>query len=416
MTKGTNQLVDHLFRREAGKMTAILSNIFGLHQLQLAEDVVQEAFLKAAQTWPYNGVPDNPSGWLLQVAKNKVKDILNRQKYLQQYILAIGTESVAETVLDHFFLDKEITDSQLQMVFACCHPALRPEDQIALTLKVVSGFGAPEIARALVTNQAVIQKRLYRARLFLREQDIRLEIPVGNALTQRLETVHIVLYLLFNEGYNSIKADELIRKDLCAEAMRLCRLLTEHPILGQPASAALLSLMCFQASRFDSRTTETGAIVLLPEQDRSKWSKELITLGYHYLSHSARGALLTTYHIESAIAAEHCMAATAEQTNWMRLLQLYDLLLEQKPTPAVRLNRAIVLARLGYVQNAIQDIHQIPEIEILLDTQYIYDAVLGDLYLQAGNFFEGRRLLEKAMELTSSIAEKRLLTDKLAGL
>jgi RNA polymerase sigma factor (sigma-70 family) len=411
----TIKLVDHLFRHEAGKMTAILTKIFGLHQLQLVEDVVQEAFLKAVQTWPFQGIPDNPSAWLMRVAKNKALDLLNRTNYWNRY-LQNQTQKIsgeAYTLIDHFFLDTEVSDSQLQMMFACCHPALSSEDQIALTLKTVSGFGVNEIAKALVTNGAVVQKRLYRAKHFIKEQQIEMAIPTGGELVKRLDVVHTIIYLLFNEGYNSTKADELIRKDLCAEAMRLCRLLCEHPLLQQSSSSALLALMCFHASRFDSRLDEQNSIILLQDQDRSKWSQELIALGYQYLHQSAKGDQLSVYHIESAIAAEHCFSPSVEKTNWMRLLQLYDLLVEYKPNPTVHLNRAVVLAHIGYIDNAIQSILQISDIQKLLITQYIFPAVLGDLYSKAGNNEKARELLEQAMVLTPSLAEKQLLLLKL---
>ena len=413
----TNTLVDHLFRHEAGKMIAILTRLFGLHHLELAEDVVQEAFLKATQTWTYQEIPSNPAAWLMQVAKNKAIDILRRGQYATQYSKEFSLqaqEQVAETV-EEFFHDNEIADSQLRMIFACCHPSLNADDQLAFTLKTASGFGAAEIAKALVTNEPVIQKRLYRAKQFLRDQAIRLEIPAGGALNARLENVYMVLYLIFNEGYNSIKADELIRKDLCAEAMRLCKLLSEHPCGARPMTFALLSLMCFQASRFESRLDENQSIVLLHEQDRNKWNQPLIALAYQFLSRSSEGDELSIYHLEAAIAAEHCLSPSFQSTNWQRLLGLYDLLLERKKTPVVLLNRSVVLAQTGNPDAAIEAIHQIPGLEKLLSTQYIYSAVLGDLHLQAGNLDKAKEMLGKAYTLTTSQAEKKLIAGKLSA-
>ncbi|HEY0610560.1 MAG TPA: sigma-70 family RNA polymerase sigma factor [Chitinophaga sp.] len=409
------QIVDHLFRHESGKMIAVLTRIFGMHNLSLAEDVVQEAFLKAVQTWAFDKVPDNPSAWLMTVARNKALDIIRRQQHFQNLSgeLAYHLRHTTESTVRQLFLDTEITDSQLRMIFACCHPALKEEDQIALTLKTVSGFGTAEIARALVTNEAVVQKRLYRAKQFIKDHDIQLEIPSGQELVPRLETVYTVLYLLFNEGYNSLKADELIREDLCMEAMRLCLLLTEHKVGKQPATFALLSLMCFQASRFDSRVDENNAIVLLQHQDRNTWNRDLINLGYRYLGQSSQGDLLTVYHIESAIAAEHCLAPSFEQTNWRRMLQLYDLLLEEKPMPVVCLNRAIVLSQLGQKEEAINEITTIPDIEKLLSSHYIYSAVLGDLYLQNGDIVNACKYLTQAQQLTISHAEQQLIREKL---
>jgi len=380
--------------------------------------VVQEAFLRATQTWVFNAVPDNPAAWLMQVAKNRAIDIIRRQQHFAQYSreLAHQLEQETEHTVQQFFSETEIADSQLRMIFACCHPALKEEDQVALTLKTVSGFGIAEIARALVTNEAVIQKRLYRARQFLKERNIALEIPAGNELTQRLESVYTILYLLFNEGYNSGKADELIRKDLCAEAMRLCLLLSTHKAGNRPATFALLSLMCFHASRFESRVSEQNDIILLPGQDRSKWDRELISRGYYYLNKSSEGEELTIYHLESAIAAEHCLAPEFASTNWQRLLQLYDMLLEIKHTPQVLLNRAIVVAQLHSIATAINEIKQIENIDQLLRTQYIFPAVLGDLYWRLGDHEQAKPLLEAALQLTTSQAEKKLIAEKLEKL
>jgi RNA polymerase sigma factor (sigma-70 family) len=414
-TTSSEQLVDHLFRHEAGRMIAVLSRIFGIHNLELAEDVVQEAFLKAMQTWKFENIPNNPAGWLMQTARNKAIDIIRRQQNFKQLSGEVSRQLEYETehTVQQFFSENEIADSQLQMIFACCHPSLKQEDQVALTLKTVSGFGVAEISRALLTNESSVQKRLYRAKQFIKENQVQLEIPGGRELQSRLDTVYTVLYLLFNEGYNSLKADELIRKDLCMEAMRLCLLLTQHELAQMPAAFGLLSLMCFQSSRFESRLDENNSIILLEEQDRSKWDRQLINLGYFYLEKSSRGDQLTVYHIESAIAAEHCMAPTFEETNWKRMLKLYDLLMEKKRTPVVVLNRAVVLAQLGHADIALREILQINDIERLLQTQYMYNAVLGDLYLKMNDYDNAKKYLNKAFQLTTSQAEKKLIGEKL---
>lgn len=278
-------LVDHLFRHESGKMVAVLTRIFGMHNLEMIEDVVQEAFLRATQSWTFNEVPENPSAWLMQVARNRAIDIVRRQQNFINYSKEVAGQLLEETenTVGQFFSESEIADSQLRMIFACCHPSLKEEDQLALTLKTVSGFGVAEIAHALIAHEATIQKRLYRAKQFLKESDIALEIPSGRALSARLDIVYTVLYLLFNEGYNSLKTNELIRRDLCAEAMRLCLLLAEHKIGNRPSTFALLSLMCFHASRFESRMDENNSIILLQHQDRSKWDKDLANRGYFFL-------------------------------------------------------------------------------------------------------------------------------------
>jgi RNA polymerase sigma factor (sigma-70 family) len=411
-------IVDHFFRHESGKMVAVLTRIFGTHNLEMVEDVVQEAFLQAMKTWRMNQLPDNPSGWLMQVARNRAIDIIRRQQHFNHYSKEVAGALQQEAVqtVEQFFSESEIADSQLRMIFACCHPSLKEEDQVALTLKTVSGFGVTEIARALMTNDTVIQKRLYRARQFLKDHQIGLEIPTGHELTTRLHIVYTVLYLLFNEGYNSVKADELIRKDLCAEAMRLALLLTEHRSGKRPATFALLALMCLHASRFDSRIDENNSIILLQHQDRSTWSKELIQQGYFFLNLSSQGDDFTIYHLESAIAAEHSMAASFEATNWERMLKLYDLLLEEKRTPMVLLNRAIVLAQLEKAPEAIHEVWQIADIDSLLKSQYIFSAVLGDLYLQAGDRPNACKYLKQAHDMTPSLAEKKLIMGKIVSL
>jgi RNA polymerase sigma factor (sigma-70 family) len=416
MQNAPQHLFSHLFRHESGRMVAVLTRIFGLHNLQLAEDVVQEAFLKAMQVWKFDQVPDNPSAWLMQTARNKAIDVIRRQHYADEYSKQFGATFTEVEDITQFFHEEEIADSQLRLIFSCAHPLLKEEDQIALTLKTISGFSAQEIAKSLLANDAVIQKRLYRAKEFIRTNNVQFNIPTGKELEDRLNTVHAVLYLIFNEGYNSMKADELIRKDLCAEAMRLCKLLTEHKRCSQPSTFALLSLMCFHAARFESRLNENNELVLLQQQDRSKWNKELISIGHSYLNRSAAGEELSVYHIESAIAAEHCMAASFSQTNWKRLLQLYDFLLRVKPSAIVQLSRAVVIAEIGNIAEAIESILSIEKIEQLISTHYIYSAVLGDMYKRLSDAIKAKQYLQQAHDLTNSSAEKKLILEKMQGI
>lgn len=413
--RGSEALVDHLFRHEAGKMIAVLTRLFGMHNLSMAEDVVQEAFLKATLTWKLKGIPDKPAAWLMQVAKNKALDVLRHKNIAEHYSKELLNElqEATDTFVDQVFLDTEIEDSQLQLMYACCHPALNEEDKVALTLKTISGFGIKEIAKALLTNEETIQKRIYRAKKFIQQHNITLEIPTGQALQQRTDTIQTVLYLLFNEGYNATNADELIRYDLCAEAMRLTLLLCEHKTFSTPASFALLSLMCFQASRFESRLGEDNTIILLGQQDRSLWNQPLIERGYHYLNHSCFGENLTVYHLESAIAAEHCLATTFANTNFERLLQLYNMLATIKPGPVVQMNQAIVLSYTGKTAEAISSMCTIKNIEQLLKTQYLFNAVLAELYARNDELHKALIYLEHALALTQSEAEKKLLQAKI---
>jgi len=397
-----------------------MTRLFGVHNLALAEDVVQEAFLKAFQEWRLNPIPPNPSAWLTITARNKAIDAIRRNRHQIEFSEDISyllkSEYTAVSTVNEMFLEDEVADSQLRMIFTCCHPALPPELQVTLTLRTLSGFGIQEIAAALLTGKETINKRLYRARQFIREREVRFEIPAGNDLSPRLDMVYTVLYLLFNEGYNSGRADELIRKDLCAEAMRLCLLLSEHKVGNRPKTYALLSLMCFHASRFDSRMNSDNEIVLLQDQDRAAWDRELIRRGQFYLNRASEGDEVSEYHLEAAISAQHCMALRFEDTDWRAIAGLYDALLTMKRSPLVRLNRAVVLARLHGPEAAIDEIHKIEGWESLASRHYLFNAVLGQLYLEANDIEKARHFITAAGELTSSKAEKRLLNKKLSSL
>ena len=400
-------------------MVSVLSRIFGMHNLEMAEDVVQEAFIKAMQEWAFRGIPDNPSGWLMRVARNQAIDVIRRQKHTTEFSPDISPLLKSEYTIgtiEQFFLDSEIEDSQLRMIFACCHPDLEPEVQIAFTLKNISGLSTAEIAKALLSTDEAIQKRLYRAKNLIKEKNIQLDIPAGNQLSARLETVLSIIYLIFNEGYNSSQEDMLIRNELCVEAMRLAYILSNHPLGRSPSTFALLALMCFHSSRFASRVDEKGEIILLSEQNREGWDKELIQLGFNFLNQSAAGDHLSPYHIEAAIAAEHCHAETIEATNWETLLQLYNLLLQHKDTPIVRLNRAVITNKINGPLAAIEEILQIKNLEKLLKTNYIFSAVLGELYMQLHNTEKAKGYLSLAQKLTSSNLEKSLIQSKINSL
>jgi RNA polymerase sigma factor (sigma-70 family) len=411
-----HQLTDHLFRHQAGKMVAVLTRIFGLQNLELAEDVVQDAFAKAIKEWTYQ-VPPNPAGWLMTVAKNKAIDVVRRQRYQKEFAAEVApllkSEYTVLPVIDKLFMESEIQDSQLRMIFACCHPALSETEQVALTLKTCSGFSVDEIARALLSNNEAIKKRLQRAKQFIANEQIQFDIPVGNDLNKRLDTVLSVLYLLFNEGYNSGSKTDLIRKDICEEAMRLTLLLTENKYTQRPNALSLVALMSLLVSRFNARLDEQGDIILLHEQDRSRWNHELIRIGLHYLNLSAQGDELSEYHIEAAIAAEHAMAKSFSATNWPHIRTLYDLLVQINPSPIVLLNRAIVIGKVEGPEKAIAAINVIPGVDKLMEKHYLFPATLGELYSQLQHENEARNYFEKAIMLTSSSAEQKLLRKKI---
>lgn len=410
----TTQLVDRLFRQTSGKMVAILSNLFGLEHLLLVEDVVQESFMQALQSWKLNGYPNNPEAWLMRTARNRAIDRFRKRRIHNEYLQQIPVNEVSEA--DPVFHQQEISDSRLSMIFACCHPTLSLEDQVALTLRTVFSFSSAEIAKALLTKEATIQKRLVRARTKLREENIQLEIPAGKQLEQRLGAALAVLYLLFNEGYYSPGKEEDIRYALCVEAIQCGKLLVEHPLTATPAALSLLALMCLHASRFNSRTGNDESMLLLHEQDRSLWDQELMQVGFHYLNKATVSSQVSQYQIEALIAAEYSVAPSFEETNWKRLQQHYDLLLQLNPSPHVVLSRAVVMDKNGLANEAIASILSLDGIEQLLQSNHLFSAVLGHLYLSLSNKVKAGEYLLRAHQLSSSPLEKRLLQQRIENL
>ncbi len=407
----TPQVVDHLFRREAGRIVSMLTRVFGIDRLDLAEDVVQEALMKALQQWPYSGVPDNPPAWIMQVARNHALDILRREQNITAKEGAIAEEMEHPDEAE-LFLEREIEDDQLRMMFACCHPALGRESQIALTLKTLCGFGTGEIARAFLVTEETIHKRLVRAKQKLREHRAEFEIPSGHDLGVRLEAVQQTLYLLFNEGYNASAGEELIRKDLCDEAIRLTRLLAQHNAGNVGPTHALLALMLLHGSRFNARLDHLGNLLLLKDQDRKSWDKSLIAAGLQELDLSAEGEEISQYHLEAGIAACHCLAESYEATNWSRILTLYDMLVCINDSPVVSLNRAIALSKVEGPEAGIRAVEEI-KLHKHLDSYYLLHAVLGELYTAVRNFEEAAKSYRKALELTQVRSEQVFLTGKL---
>jgi RNA polymerase sigma factor (sigma-70 family) len=411
-----NQLVSHLFRHEAGKMTAVLTRLLGFGSFEVAQDIVQDTLLKAMSTWSFKGIPENPSAWLYTVAKRKAVDIIRQQRVHQHHEEAIAkalqSEWTLSPVVSQLFLENEIEDSQLRMMFACCHPAIPYESQLAFTLKVLCGLSTSEIANAFLTSEDTVAKRIYRAREKIKEEKINLEVPLATELPDRLDTILHALYLLFNEGYNSSHPDKLIRNDLCEEAIRLCILLTRNIVTNTPSVNALLALMCYQASREDARIADDGAIILLKDQDRSRWNKALIDRGNYYLEVSADGDEISEYHLEAIIASCHAEAATFEETNWKKIYHFYTLLADIKQSPIVELNKAIVL---GYAQSREAGLEALKKITALND-HYLYHAALADFHALLFQNTEAQQAYERALQLTSSGAEKELLKKKIQQL
>jgi len=397
--KQVNALTEHLFRQEAGKLVAVLTRLFGPGYIQLAEDIVQDTLLAATLDWTSGSIPDNPAAWITQVAKRKALNELRRLQTVRKHQddLTLG-QGVTSTEVETIFMDSEIRDSQLRMIFTCCHPALALESQIALTLKTLCGFSVPEVSRALLSSEITINKRLYRAKQKIRNQSIPFDIPSGSDLDIRLNAVCLTLYLLFNEGYNSTHHEVLIRKSLCAEAMRLTRLLTQH-FDHRPELQALLALMCFHAARFESRLDRHGAIVIFEEQNRNLWDQQLIATGMSCLKKATTGNLLTSYHLEAGIAAEHCTAPDFASTNWPSIYNQYERLYQLKPSAIIQLNLAIVYSQISTTQDAILRLEQLLH-DKALENYYLLPATLGSLYFKTNQRMKAQFYFKKARELT----------------
>ncbi len=409
-TESQRDLVDHLFRQEHGKMVAVLTRIFGFDQLELVEDVVQDAFVSAIRAWRERQ-PENPQAWLMRAAKNRAIDLLRRGR------LEVDTGSDADPAsfaitMNELFHESELSDSQLRLIFACCHPVLEERDQLAFTLQLASGFGVKEIATALLTTEEAIKKRLQRARKKIRAKSISLTIPNGSNLKARLDAVLKVLYLTFNEGYQSSRSEEVIRRDLCAEAMRLTKLVCEHPVTNCRDTNALLAMMCYHAARFDSRLSADNEIILLADQDRSTWNQELIGVANYYMARSEPDDHPSIFVLEAAIAAQHAYADSYARTSWTNLLTLYDALYRIKPTPVVWLNRAVVLSEMGNGREALSALDRLDLTEII-GLEHLFHCVTAQVHEGLGNDAERKRHLHLALELVRNDRERVLIRHKL---
>lgn len=396
-------------------MVGALTRLFGTQHLELAEDVVQETLLKAMRDWPYHGVPENPAAWLHRVGKNLAIDQLRRKsrglELLKENAVLLRSEWTLSATVDEAFTEASISDDQLRMLFASCHPSLPQEQQVALALRTLCGFSVPEIARAFVTNEESINKRLYRAREAFRALG-RLEFPEAQDLGLRLKPVLATIYLLFNEGYNSTAHSDHIREDLIEEALRLCDMLVRHATTARPETHALLGLMLFHAARTPARVDATGAIILLKDQDRTKWDAELIALADRHLQHAAHGEELSTYHVEAAIASVHAHAPTFDSTDWTTIVTLYDRLLSLVPTAIVRFNRAIAVAQATGAGNGLEELERVKGLE----RSHLYHAARGDLLRELGRVDEARTAYANALKLARSPLEQGLLERKQGGL
>ena len=406
-------LVEHFFRHEAGRLVSVLTRLFGWRHFDLVEDMVQATLADALQAWRVR-VPDNPSAWVHRVAQNKIRDALRRHKIGRRVLERwAATRPTHDDGLDDLFDDSAIEDSQLRMMFACCHPHLARENQLALTLKALCGFGNSEIARALLVSAETVKKRLQRATRDLIDHDIALDPPAAGELAKRLGSVHQVLYLLFNEGYSSSDGEVAIRTDLCEEAARLCHLLCCHPQFSTPATRALMALMLFHAARLDGRLDQRGSVLLMEEQDRNRWDQRLIRRAQEFLDQSAEGTVISPFHLEAAIAYHHCTAKSFAETDWPAIRCLYDALLTLHRSPVYLLNRAIVVAQIDGPHAGIRALDEAGP-DPALRRYHLFDATLGEFYRRAGDLVRARQHFEAARRATHSPFDHQLIDRRLA--
>jgi RNA polymerase sigma factor (sigma-70 family) len=411
-----SEVVEHLFRHESGKMVAVLTRIFGIEHLNLAEDVVQEALVRALQTWPFYGVPQNPGAWIMRASRNLALDVVRREKLFRdkepEIITTLEQWPASGFVGTAPMLEGEIQDDRLRMMFVCCHPFVPQEDQVALALKTLCGFSPAEIAKAFLSTEAAIAKRLVRAKQKIREAQVRFEIPEGEELSRRLDGVLQSLYLLFNEGYKASSGDKLVREDVCAEAIRLTDLLAEHPAGNQPKTHALLSLMLLNAARIPSRVDGEGNLLRLQEQDRSRWDQTLLARGMFHIAQSAAGSEISEYHLQAGIAAVHCAARDYAATDWRQILDLYDRLMGFDDSPVIALNRAVALAEVHGPQAGIEAVAAIRDLQSL-DSYYLLHAVLGEFEARLNHHHAAATHFRKSLQLAEIKSEQVFLTKRL---
>lgn len=405
-------MVDHLFRHQYGKMVATLSKLFGLSNLELIEDAVQDTFVKAALMWR-NGPPEKPETWLTQAAKNRAIDLLrqlqaSRDRHERAFHGAITLK------INEFFLDHEVEDSQLRMLFVACHPIFSKEEQIAFALKAISGFSMKEIAAALLQKEETIKKRLVRARKKIQQSGITLEYPDPAQVPKRMAAVLQIIYLIFNEGFHSTKPDALISKDLCGEAIRLCKLLLLKEKFRSGSLYALFALLCFHASRLESKTGD-GGIIDLRQQDRSRWYKPLIFLGNDALQKSEQFTDESIYHLEARIALEHLRASSFEETNWQQILALYEEMYALMPSDSILLSRASIYLEMNQLEEVKSVLDKI-NAEALHQRKYLYHGCLTEYYEKRGELAKALTEIEIAIADCSNQQEKEYLKGKMGRL
>jgi RNA polymerase sigma factor (sigma-70 family) len=412
------ELGDHLFRQEAGRMVAALTRVFGIHNLALAEDVVQDAFCRALEVWKFRGIPENPSAWLMATAKHRAIDVLRRERTARTFAPEVGRLLESEWTLvptvEELFAPVAMKDDLLRMMFSCCNPRLAEQAQVALVLHILCGFGISEVAAAFLDSEAATQKRISRAKKVLASSKRLFDLADAD-LSRRLAAVHRALYLLFNEGYHGASSESAMQVDLCREALRLASLLLEHPNTATPASYALAALMSLHAARLPARLNASGQLQTLYDQDRSQWDAKLIAEGQRLLELSATGPEVTEYHIEGAIAAVHARAARMETTNWAQIVALYDKLAAIRRSPIVALNRAIALAQDQGPERGLAELAAIPDRDRLSRYPF-YFAALGELELRLAHYERAREHFSEALAQARNAMEREFFERQLRSI
>lgn len=404
--------LEHLFRHEAGRMVATLTRVFGVANLALVEDVVQDALCRALETWKIRGVPDEPAAWLMAAARNRALDALRRQRTAQRFAPEVAWHVESEQRIEELSASTTFADDLLRMMFSCCSPRLTEESQVALILHILCGFSVSEVANAFLSRQETVKKRITRAKALLASSKQLFDLTDAD-FAERLSSVQRALYLVFSEGFHGSSTESAVRAELCDEAMRLAALLCQNAATATPATHALSALMFLHAARLPSRVDPSGDFTQLLEQDRSRWDQRLVAEGQRLLEASAAGDELSAYHLEAAIASLHASASDPASTPWPTIVSLYDVLLRVRPSPVVALNRALAIAQCDGPTRGLEELHAIADRERLAAYPF-YSAALGELELRRGQTDAAREHYREALALARNPAERRFLERRIA--
>ena len=405
MTETIHTTIDHVFRNEYVKLTSSLTSKFGTSKIDLIEDAIQESLLKAVRIWSFQEIPPNPGKWLYRVSHNHIIDTLRRQSKTVMF----NPEIMNDYVTGDFEMDDDIEDNQLKMIFACCHPQLKEGEQIMISLKLLCGFGNKEIASALLRQPEAVKKAITRAKQKFKTKIGSLEIPKSDHLKERLEGVLRVIYLLFNSGYTAHSGEMLLKKDVCEDALRLAGILHKNTSCNTPELRALISLMCYQLSRFDARVDKGGKMVIFENQDRSLWDKELILLGSHFLANSQNASPLSSYRYEAAIAREYAISTSFETVNWNTILIIYTAMETHSNSIVHHLNKLVIVSKVHGTRKALDQLLLLDEEQ--LTSNYLYYSIKSNFQKQLG-IPDYKTNLEKAINLTDNQLEKEFLKTK----